>query len=246
MNTSEKAYLQDYNIHDYDLPLVSVDVAIFTLHKDTLQILLVRRGDHPHKGRWSLPGGFIDLTRDTDLYATASRKLKEKTGVDTPYLEQVASVGNRQRDPRGWSVTVLFMALIPHVQTLASESGVMDAKWHSYDTCTSKKLAFDHAKLLQQARERLKNKSAYTALPIYLLEPPFTLTQLQHAFEELLGKSIEKKSFRRRMQAADLLEEAGESLPEGGRGRIASLYRPKTACEDYSFLRAFGSSTEEE
>jgi 8-oxo-dGTP diphosphatase len=241
MATSEKDYLAQYNIHAYDLPLVSVDVAIFTLLDGKLQVLLVKRAEHPYKGRWSLPGGFIDQQKDKDLQATALRKLVEKTGVKTPHLEQVMSLGNAKRDPRGWSVTALYMALIPHAPASAHIDTVADARWWPYESARAQSLAFDHAQLMEQARERLKAKSGYTLLPVYILNPPFTLTQLQQAFEELLETTIEKKSFRRRILAADLLNEAGEGLPEGGRGRTAVLYSPKKGSAEHAFVRSFGA-----
>ena len=239
MANSEKEYLKNYNIHNYDIPLVSVEIAIFTLVEGKLHILMVERGEFPHKNRSALPGGFVDQKRDKDLTATALRKLVEKTGIKTPHLEQVVSVGNLKRDPRGWSVTVLYMALIPYSPTAAFVENVADAKWWPYDAALKLSLAFDHSSLIEQARDRLKQKTAYTVLPIHVLKAPFTLTQLQQAFEELMGREIEKKSFRRRMLAVDLLDEVGEGLPEGGRGRTAVFYQPKQGIEAHAFNAAF-------
>ncbi len=244
MYESESEYLKHYNIHDFDVPLVSVDIAIFTLLEGKLHVLLVKRGIYPHKDRWSLPGGFVDQQLDRNLDMTAQRKLREKTGVKTPCLEQVATLGDAKRDPRGWSVTSLFMALIPFAPTAAFIESVADSRWWPIESALKQKLAFDHVKLIGLARERLRIKSGYTVYPIYVLNAPFTLTQLQLAFEELLGAAIEKKSFRRRIQAADVLEEVGEGLPEGGRGRIAALYQPKKGSERHAFIRAFGGGEE--
>lgn len=244
MHSSEKEFLKHYNIHDYDIPLVSVDIAIFTLLDGRLHVLLVERGDFPHKGRWSLPGGFVNQKQDLDLHAAALRKLTEKTGVKAPHLEQVGTVGNARRDPRGWSVTVLYMALIPYAPTAGFVETVTDAAWWPFDAALKQNLAFDHLDLMTQARERLRAKSRYTVLPVYVLNAPFTLTQLQQAFEELLGNVLDKKSFRRRILSADLLEEVGEGLPDGGRGRIATFYRPQKGSEQHAFLRTFGMEDE--
>ncbi|MES2676559.1 MAG: NUDIX domain-containing protein [Pseudomonadota bacterium] len=241
MYTSEKDYLKHYNIHDYDAPLVSVDVAIFTFIDGKLHILMVERGDYPHKGRWSLPGGFINQKQDKDLHATALRKLKEKTGVKAPHLEQVTTLGNANRDPRGWSVTSLYMALIPYAPTAEFIATVVGARWWPVAIALKQSLAFDHGDLIAQARERLRAKAGYTALPMYVLNAPFTLTQLQQTYEELLGVVLEKKSFRRKFPVDQLLEEVGEGLPEGGRGRIATLYRPRKGGDRYTFLRSFGA-----
>jgi 8-oxo-dGTP diphosphatase len=244
MHNSEKEYLKRYNIHDYDVPLVSVDISIFTVLDGKLHTLMVERGEFPQKGRWSLPGGFINQKQDKDLHTTALRKLTEKTGVKAPHLEQVTTIGNSTRDPRGWSVTSLYMALIPYAPTAEFIETVLDARWWPVDTALKQTLAFDHANLIAQARERLRAKAGYTALPMYVLNAPFTLTQLQQTYEELLGTKLEKKSFRRKFPVDELLEEVGEGLPESGRGRIAALYRPRKGADSYTFLRSFGATEE--
>lgn len=242
MYRTEQEYLKHYNIHDYELPLVSVDVAIFTLLENKLHILLVERADFPHKGRWALPGGFIKQDQDKDLHTTALRTLNQKTGVKTPHLEQVATIGNAKRDPRGWSVTALYMALISYAPTAAFIASVQDARWWPLDAALKQPLAFDHKELINQARGRLRAKAGYTALPMYVLNAPFTLTQLQQTYEELMGAELEKKSFRRKFPVDELLEQVGEGLPEGGRGRTAALYRPKKGGANFTFMRSFGSA----
>lgn len=244
MHKTESEYLKHYNIHDYDIPLASVDLAIFTLVDGELQVLLVERGDFPQKGKWALPGGFVDVRKDKTLEVTAVRKLHEKTGIKTPYVEQVCTVGSSGRDPRGWSLTVLYMALIAHAPTMAHIEHVKDTRWWPWAEAKKLDLAFDHRQLLEKARDRLKHKTAYTALPVFVLRAPFTLTALQKAFEELLDLPLEKKSFRRRMEEADLLEEVGEGIPDGGRGRPAALFRPRAEAKVHVFSRVLGGSQE--
>jgi 8-oxo-dGTP diphosphatase len=123
------------------------------------------------------------------------RKLREKTGVKTPYVEQVISVGGTDRDPRGWSVNVLHMALIPYTATANFVASVSDTRWWPIDAALTTRLAFDHRHLLELARDRLRNKTAYTALPIQLITSPFTLAELQRAFEALIGAPLGKKHF---------------------------------------------------
>ena len=240
---SEKAFLASYNIHDFDVPLTSVDMSIFTIIDEALHVLLVKRGQYPAKGKWALPGGFIDLKRDKTLDDTARRKLKEKTGVETPYLEQVETFGSAKRDPRGWSVTVAYFALISH------ESVCLEAIDKSSDlvhwvpveeVVDSYKLAFDHMNVLEKCRERLRGKVQYTSIPVNLLEETFTLTELQKTFEIVLGKDVEKKSFRRRMLDADILEETGEM--KTGSNRPAKLYRAKPEGDNYFFTRSIEGS----
>ena len=236
----EARFLAAYNIHDFAIPLASVDLAIFSLHSGQLQVLLVRRATHPFKDRWALPGGFVDVDRDASLDATALRKLTEKTGVSTPYLEQVATVGGPRRDPRAWSMTVLYMALIAHTDALPAVDTVEAARWWPWEEAIALDLAFDHRALLLQARERLRSKTAYTALPVFVLPVPFTLSALLQAFEVLLDAPLEKKSFRRRIEETRLLRQVGEGFAQSGRGRPAALFEPDAAARAHVFSRVFG------
>ncbi len=238
--SSEQAFLKSYNPKEYDIPIYSVDIAIFTLDQGRLKVLLVERSEHPFKGFWALPGGFIDLKKDPDIHTTARRKLVSKTGVDAPLLEQVSTIGNAHRDPRHWSITTLYMALIPYAPTAGFIEAVNEARWFPIEEIEQLQLAFDHSELLELARERLKNKTAYTVLPIHVLKRPFSLTQLQKAFELLMDTELEKKSFRRRLLNADVLKEVGEGIPDGGKGRPAALYEPADGSENHLFVRVFG------
>lgn len=240
MNPDEKHYLAHYNSKDYPAPIYTVDTAIYTLHESELLVLLVERGNHPHKGKWALPGGFVNLEQDLDINETALRMLMAKTGVEAPLLEQVATIGNPTRDPRGWSVSTLYLALIPYTPVQQMLDSVTDVVWHPLNAVEKLDLAFDHLKLIEMATQRLQSKTAYTALPMHVLKKPFTLTQLQQAFELLLNKKLEKKSFRRRILNANLLTEVGESVQENGKGRPAALYEPSPKLDQYAFIRVFG------
>ncbi len=236
--SSEKEFLSDYNIHDYDIPLASVDMSIFTVREGQLQVLLVKRAQYPAKGKWALPGGFIDLKRDKTLDDTAFRKLAEKTGVKIPYLEQVQSFGSSKRDPRGWSVTIAYLALVASEEIqLAKDPSSEEVAWVSVDSVkTDYKLAFDHQVILEVCYQRLRNKVEYTSLPVNLLPDEFTLTELQKTFEVILGKTVEKKAFRRRILDADILEETGSM--KTGSNRPAKLYRAKPEGESHFFARS--------
>ena len=235
---SEKQFLINYNIHDFDIPLTSVDMSIFSVIDDALNVLLVKRGQHPALGKWALPGGFIDLKKDKTLGDTARRKLKQKTGVDTPYLEQVESFGGAKRDPRGWSVTVAYLALINSEEfKLASHDKSSDeVAWVPVETVIKEyQLAFDHLDIVLTCYERLKGKVQYTSLPVNLLPDEFTLTELQQIFEIILGTNVEKKSFRRRISDADILEETGSMRT--GSNRPAKLYKVKPDGKNHYFNR---------
>lgn len=227
LNDSEEAFLRDYNIHDFDVPLTTVDMSIFSLREESLQVLLVKRGQHPQKGRWALPGGFIDLSKDSDLDATAYRKLHEKTAVNAPYLEQLGTFGSNNRDPRGWSVTVAYLALIKSddVQLESRDHSSESVEWRPIDEALNCELAFDHQSILRTALQRLKSKVQYTSLPTHLLPNEFTLTELQRTFELIMNHKVEKKSFRRRILDAGILEDTGKLRT--GSNRPAALFKVK-------------------
>ncbi|HED35448.1 MAG TPA: NUDIX domain-containing protein [Gammaproteobacteria bacterium] len=235
--TDEKAFLKQYNIHDFDVPLTSVDMAIFTVRENQLQVLMVKRAQHPSMGQWALPGGFINFNQDSTLGDTARRKLAEKTGIDTPYLEQVETFGSARRDPRGWSVTVVYLALISSEQIkLSKDDSSEELIWVEINEAITKyKLAFDHKTILQACYTRLKSKVQYTSLPVNLLPDAFTLTELQKTFEIILDSHIEKKSFRRRIIDANILDETGTM--KTGSYRPAKLYRVKSSGESHFFTR---------
>lgn len=233
---SEAEFLRHYNIHDFDIPLISVDLVIFTLHEDRLKVLLVKRPDYPCKGQWALPGGFVDIQRDSDLRETALRKLQEKTSVAAPYLEQLESVGSAKRDPRGWSVTVVYFAMIPYHELQKAGVASEDVNWVSVGQAEAMTLAFDHADLLQHALTRIRSKVLYTLIPAYLIASPFTLSALQHAYEVIIGREVEKKAFRRRLDNADVLEPTG-GVDSQSAGRPAALYRLKSSIGGFNFTR---------
>jgi 8-oxo-dGTP diphosphatase len=232
---NEKEFLNAYDKSVFDTPILSVDTALFTYHEQQLKILLVERSSHPESGKWGLPGGFVDLKQDKTIEETAHRKLKEKTAVNTPYLEQLCSIGNAKRDKRGWSVTVCYTALIAHQTCEAHISTVSDTQWINIEDLSKIKIAFDHIEIIDQARARLRQKALYSILPAYALNEKFTLPDLQHLHEVLIGKPLQKKSFRRRIEQAELLIDTGEKRSEGG--RPASLYRMKKHSGNYTFMR---------
>ena len=234
---TERQFLKSYNIHDYDIPLVSVDIAIFSVIDDKLNVLTVKRAQHPRKGEWALPGGFIDLDTDKTIEGAAYRKLAEKTGVTRAHLEQVISVGSNIRDPRGWSVTIAYMALVSVDDVnLRKDESSEEVAWTPVDHLKkTNDLAYDHNKILEICHQRLKDKVRYTSLPVNLLPSEFTLTELQRIFEVILAEPIEKKSFRRRILDAQILEETGNYRE--GNTRPAKLYRAAGKNTNYFFTR---------
>ena len=232
---TEKAFLAAYDIHQFDVPLSTVDLCIFTLRENALQVLAVRRADYPCKDRWALPGGFIDIQQDVDLEATARRILTAKTGVASPYLEQMETVGNAHRDPRGWSLTVVYFALVPVSQVNVQTRRVTEAKWAPVEEVMKWDLAFDHAELLMKGLARLRSKVGYSTLPVHIMPETFTLGELQQAYEIIMDRKVDKKAFRRRIEAAGLLEETGEQRQD--KGRPAKVYRVKEGMQTFFYSR---------
>lgn len=222
-------------------PLVTVDVVIFTVLDEALQILLVQRPEaatEPFPGCWALPGGFVHVDEDENLQGCALRKLHEKTGVTTPYLEQLGSWGGASRDPRGWSSTHCFYALIPAQAVQLQKGGNAAAvQWFTAETALRQQLAFDHAELLAAALARLRSKVEYSSLPAFLLEEPFTLPELQRTYEIVLGRPVDKSAFRKRMLDGRFLIEVGKQ--PGALGRPAVVYRLLDRSRAAVFPRTF-------
>jgi 8-oxo-dGTP diphosphatase len=234
----------------FERPLVTVDLVIFCVKDEALSVLLLRRPDQsedPFPGRWALPGGFVDITKDPSLRDCAFRKLREKVGVSSPYLEQLGSWGNASRDPRGWSATHAYFALIEiqnadaeHHQSLTDETGATASKWFEVGVAARKRLAFDHSEILATAISRVRSKVEYTSLPAFLLPEPFTLPQLQRTYEVVLERPMDKSAFRRRMLDAAFLEEVG--AVDGSSGRTALGYKIRNRALPFMFPRTFRST----
>jgi 8-oxo-dGTP diphosphatase len=226
----------------FERPLTSVDVVIFTVLDNTLKVLMVKRADHfddPFPGAWALPGGFVDVNQDETLERAARRKLLEKTGIKSTYLEQLGSWGSRRRDPRGWSSSHVYFALIPGDGVpLVAGGNAEQVSWHAADAMAARStLAFDHREILHTAIERLRSKVEYTTLPAFLLVEPFTLPQLQSVYEVILGRQVDKSGFRTRALAADFLVEVGEM--DVGAPRPAMGYRLRDRSGPIYFPRTF-------
>ncbi|HCC13051.1 MAG TPA: NUDIX hydrolase, partial [Atlantibacter hermannii] len=229
--TTEAEYLQQYDSSRFPSLLVTVDSVLFTLQEQALCVLLVQRARHPQQGLWALPGGFIDVEKDDSTYDTALRKLTEKTGVRPSWLEQLETFSGPTRDPRGWSLTAAWFALIASVDCQPHIASVSDAKWVPVSKLEHTELAFDHRDIIAAALRRLRQKTMYSLLPVYCLPECFTLTQLHEATEIILGQPIQRKSLIRRFEASGMFEETGESVATGA--RKARLWRRKPDADIY-------------
>jgi len=219
----------------FEKPILTVDVAYLSIRNRELEILTIKRDKAPHKGELALPGGYVHCDEDEDLKETARRVIAEKTQLEPDYIEQVETIASKSRDPRGWTATVLFMVLVG--RSIDEKLG-KDCQWMALNSLKSKSLAFDHRDLLNKVKERLVAKSRYTSIPLYLLPQEFTLTEAQRYFEITTQSTLEKKSFRRRMLDADIIEDTGEQTQTGK--RKAALYRMKENSAVHFFPRMIG------
>jgi len=205
----------------YPRPIATVDAVILTLSEGKLQVLLHRRPQAPFAGAWALPGGFIREAEDADTEAAIGRVLHEKAGATGFWVEQLATFSGPVRDPRGWSISVAYMALVPRDRLPVETESV-----RLYDVDALPPLAFDHGRIVTAGLSRLRGKGAYSTLPATLLGETFTLRELQDAYEVVLGQTLDDSSFRRKVSELRLIEEVpGAERRSAAGGRPSKLFR---------------------
>ncbi len=214
--TNPKAYR-----YDYPHPAVTTDVVLFTLREGALSVLLIERRNPPYRGMWALPGGFLEI--DEELEQCAIRELREETGIEGVYLEQLYTFGTPGRDPRERIISVTYFALT-RSDSLSPKAASDAARVAWFPVNDLPELAFDHAEILQLARHRLVAKLHYSTIAFQLLPERFTLSQLQSVYEILLDEPLDKRNFRKTMLARGILTETGE-LARSGNHRPAKTYR---------------------
>ncbi len=207
--------------YEYPRAAVTVDCVVFGYDAAALQVLLIQRGLAPFAGAWALPGGFVHV--DETLDDAARRELREETGVTDLYLEQLYTFGALDRDPRERVVSVAYYALVdPAHFALAAATDATRAAWFAVDAVPP--LAFDHAHILAVALARLRGKVRYQPLGFELLPEKFTLTGLQRLYETILGTPLDKRNFRKKILAMELLRELDE-VEQDVPHRAARLYQ---------------------
>lgn len=217
----------------YPHPAVTTDIVLFTVRRNALHVLLVRRDLEPHKGEWALPGGFVEM--DESLDACARRELKEETGLEGLYLEQLYTFGAPDRDPRERVITVAYFALVPSDRlVLKAGSDAREARWHAIDPLPD--LAFDHGEIIQTARDRLAAKMEYSTIGLKFMAEEFTLSEVQALYETVSGRPRDKRNFRKWLLSLDAVEETGRKKAEGAH-RPAMLYRLKRSAGDIEIIR---------
>lgn len=204
--------------------ICTVDVVLLTLHAGELQVVLHQRPLAPCEGMWALPGGYIHAQSDASAWHAAARVLQDKTGIVSPYLEQLATYAGPQRDPRGWSVSIAYFALVCEDLLPPSRPGLKRCSVERLP-----KLAFDHREIIDLAVQRVRAKSQYSSLPVYLCGEQMTLPQLQAVYEAVLGEPVNKVSFRRKIEELGMLEPVIGAQETGQAHRPAQLYQLKPA-----------------
>jgi 8-oxo-dGTP diphosphatase len=207
--------------YKYPRPALTVDCVVFGLDEASLKVLLIQRDLEPFEGMWALPGGFVRV--DEDLDEAARRELREETGLERVFLEQLYTFGAPRRDPREHVVTVAYYALVKLMDhRVQAATDARNAAWFAVDELPT--LAFDHADVLATALSRLRGKVRYQPIGFELLPPKFTLSQLQHLYEVILERPLDKRNFRKKVLSLELLEETDE-VEQDVAHRAARLYR---------------------
>jgi len=207
--------------YEYPRPALTVDVVVFALDDDDLKVMLIQRGLAPFAGQWALPGGFVRV--DETLDAAARRELREETGLKDIYLEQLYTFGALGRDPRERVVTVAYYALVNLAgHDVQASTDAHNAAWFPVNDLPT--LAFDHDQILLAAYERLRGKVRYQPIGFELLPEKFTLRQLQHLYEVILDRELDKRNFRKKVLAMEIVRETSE-IEQDVAHRAARLYR---------------------
>jgi 8-oxo-dGTP diphosphatase len=208
---------------------VACDVALLTVRRGQLAVLLVQRPDEPYRDQWALPGGFV--TDDEELEVTAERTLADETGMHISHLEQLRTYGKPNRDPRARVVTVAYVAFTALDDDPANHPVGRSRFWAiddllipELDQCDGLSLAFDHSLIVADAVERARAKLEYTTLASAFVDEPFTLGELRRVYEAVWGISLHEANFRRKVLGTPgFVEATGETAPTDG--RPAQLYR---------------------
>jgi 8-oxo-dGTP diphosphatase len=226
------------HIYAYARPALAVDCVVFGLDEGALQLLLIRRRLKPFKGEWALPGGFVRVNETLD--DAARRELREEAGLQNVFLEQLYTFGQLDRDPRERVVSVAYYALVnPSDYDTRPATDATAARW--FELTSLPTLPFDHQNIVVTAQARLRAKLRYQPLGFELLPRKFTLSELQHLYEAILGTSLDKRNFRKKVLDLGLLVPLAETKM-AGRHRPARLFR--FDAKKYESLRKRGFNFE--
>ena len=201
---------------------VSVDAVVFGYEvKNTLSVLLIKRGVQPFKDQWALPGGLV-LNKET-LEEAVLRELKEETGITLDYMEQLYTFGGPNRDPRNRVLSVSYFGLVkPNHFEIKADTDAADVQWFHLDELPG--LAFDHQAILDTAHRRLKSKLSYQPIGFDLLNDEFPFSDLENLYMTILEKEIDRRNFRKKMLSFGIIQETNK-IEKIGSGRPAKLFK---------------------
>ncbi|MET8041877.1 NUDIX domain-containing protein [Micromonospora sp. NPDC005215] len=228
---NEQQFLAAYDPRAYPSVAVTVDVVALTIRDGALHLLLIQRGQPPFAGHWALPGGFVQP--DEDLIAGARRELAEETGLGGErlrrvHLEQLGSYGAPDRDPRMRVVSIAHLAFAPDLPDPAAGTDADAAIWLPVTALTSRQLAFDHGRIIDDGLERARSKLEYAPLATRFLDAEFTISELRTVYETVWGHPLHAGNFHRKvLSVPGFVESTGASTERGGTrgGPRARLYR---------------------
>ena len=207
--------------NDGDGIVVTVDAVPLTVLDGRLMVLVGRRRAEPFLGREALVGAYVHPDEDADAEATVARTLAQKAGLTGIFLEQLRTFSGADRDPRGWSISVAYFALVPHERL----AGVLGGELSLRPSDDPGPLAFDHNAIVAAALARVRGKGAYSTLPARLLPDEFTLTDLQQTYEVVTGERHNPSSFRRKIAELDIVEEIPGAMRREASRRPTQLFK---------------------
>jgi 8-oxo-dGTP diphosphatase len=199
-SAAERRFLESYDPGRFERPSVTADTVLLRRGAGrSLEALLIRRGGHPYRGFWALPGGFLDVDADTDLETAATRELEEETGLAPPArIVPFGCFGRKGRDPRGRTVTVAFLCLAGGVEKVEGRDDATEAGWFrvvldlrgraaASRHGRSVRLAFDHAEVIGAALSELRRRAAAAQPFLELLDPTSTASEATLLAEIVAG-----------------------------------------------------------
>lgn len=216
----------------YPHPAVTADCVIFGFDGVSIKVLLIQRGIDPYKGKWALPGGFMNI--DESAEECARRELEEETGLKTASVEQFYTFTDVMRDPRERVITVAHYALV-RLSEVKGGDDAAKAQWFAQSEIPS--LAFDHDRILRMALTCLKERICFEPIGFELLPEVFTMSELQNLYEAILGVKFDRRNFYNKMLKLGILAEA-EPRPENASRRTPTKYRFNA--EKYAELKQKG------
>jgi 8-oxo-dGTP diphosphatase len=206
---------------------VTVDAVVLTIREDRLHALVVTRGGEPFKGGLALPGGFVEL--DEDLAAAVERELAEETGISARGMrvEQLATYGEPDRDPRSRTVSVAYLAVVADLPEPTGGDDAVDAHWRPVTWLLARRdrLAFDHGRILRDGVERARAKLEYSSIGTSFCPARFTIAELRGVYEAVWGVRLDPGNFHRKVTGVPGFVEATGDKASRGAGRPAELYR---------------------